>query len=67
MPKAGRGRRIGIHVDGRRDRHQPTISPRPVCFTPVMGPVRSKKSTAEYAETAELFLCKDKKYKSFYE
>jgi len=25
-----------------------------------------KKSTAEYAETAELFLCKDKKYKSFF-
>jgi len=24
-----------------------------------------KKSTAEYAETAELFLGKDKKYKSF--
>ena len=26
-----------------------------------------KKATAKYAETAELFLCKDKKYKSFYE
>ena len=25
-----------------------------------------KKSTAEYAETAELFLAKDKKYNSFY-
>jgi hypothetical protein len=25
-----------------------------------------KKSTAEYAETAEVFLCKDKKHKSFY-
>jgi len=25
-----------------------------------------KKSTAEYAEAAELFLWKDKKYKSFY-
>jgi len=25
-----------------------------------------KKSTAEYAETAEFFLGKDKKYKSFY-
>jgi len=25
-----------------------------------------KKSTAEYAETAELILGKDKKYKSFY-
>jgi len=24
-----------------------------------------KKSTAEYAEAAELFLCEDKKYKSF--
>jgi len=26
-----------------------------------------KKLTAEYAETAELFLCKDKKHKSFYQ
>jgi len=26
-----------------------------------------KKSTAEYAETAEIFLGKDKKLKSFYE
>jgi hypothetical protein len=26
-----------------------------------------KQSTAEYAETAELFLGKDKKHKSFYE
>jgi hypothetical protein len=25
-----------------------------------------KKSTAEYAETAEFFLCKYKKHKSFY-
>jgi hypothetical protein len=29
-------------------------------------PRRKKKSTAEYAEIAELFLGKDKKYKSFY-
>ncbi|MCX5917358.1 MAG: hypothetical protein NTX30_11860 [Deltaproteobacteria bacterium] len=28
--------------------------------------VKKKILTAEHAETAELFLCKDKKYKSFY-
>jgi hypothetical protein len=28
--------------------------------------MKKKISTAEHAETAELFLCKNKKYKSFY-
>jgi hypothetical protein len=28
--------------------------------------MKKRISTAEHAETAELFLCKDKKYKSFY-
>jgi hypothetical protein len=36
-------------------------------LTRLRPPRIKKKSTAEDAETAELFLGKDKKYKSFYE